>query len=187
MDRKKGILGWPKWGRVTMQVSLMCIFCLLLLFAPQLFRETVMNAFRAVAADASVTAESAGGVFFQTVYLWFAGLLGGMLIINLVFFSFDESLSDTVLWRRAVQILTNIVLVIGGAVLIWYTTAVYFPAISWWESILLSSVAARRLAWLPAAVYAGGAVLQMIWDVWLFAALNRSPWYRRIATGKEKE
>jgi len=179
MEGKKGMSKRVKWLRITRQVALMVFFCVLLCLVPLLLKDSIMDAFLSVGANASITAEGAGGTFFQLAYLLFAGLLGGMLIMNLVFFSIDESLNDTVRPRRVIQIILNCVFILCGTGVFLYLVRVYFPAQYWWESILFSRIAARRLTWLPALVFAGCSTLQMFWDVWWFGALNRTQRCRR--------
>lgn len=178
MGNKIKSVGSPKWFVVTVKVVLMVILFALLLYIPLSMREKVLDEFSVISSSAVDTNINGGNIFFNTIFQIFAGLLAAMLLINIIFFSVDERLNDSTLPRRVLQIILNVLIIVGGGLILWYQSAVRFPSLSWWQSILLSTRFEQRLAMLPAMIFLLCSTIQMIWDMWLFGPQNRAPWCR---------
>lgn len=173
------ILNWPRGIKIFVKALLMLICCAGLCAVPFLLQKSVLRAF-VLSAGASVAADTVANVFFSTMFLWFAAFLAGMLLINLVFFIIDECKNDTVTWRRSLQVILNIMLIVGGVCTGFFFLMRHFPAQAWWSYVLFSMSFLKKLLWLPYLLFAICAAFQMIWDIWLFGPQNRNPWIARM-------
>jgi hypothetical protein len=89
-----------------MKLAAMLAGYLLLCCIPLLLRESILGAFTSIRANAPSAAANVGSVFFYTLFEWFAGLLGGVLLIKCVFYH-RRSAQRHRRPRRVAQILIN--------------------------------------------------------------------------------
>lgn len=184
MKSKKGMLGWPKGLKIAAKLFAMVAGYALLCCIPLFMKESILNAFRDTAASAPTSIRYAGDSFFNSLFLWFAVILGAMLLINVVFFIIDESLNDTVRYRRVMQIMLNVLVIVFGVACMLYLSLMDFPSNGDWSYILFSAAATFALSWGPAAIFLFCGVAEFIWDVWFFCGSNRAPWSHRILMSK---
>lgn len=175
----RNILNWPRGLKIFFKVLLMLIFCAGLCAVPILVQNSLLNAI-SFSSGASISAKDAAGIFFAVLYIWFAGFLVLMLLINLVFLFVDEWRNDMVKWRRGLQVLLNVAVILAGLIAWFFVYHRYYPGLSWWSLLLLRASFAKRMNWLPYAAFAACAAMQMIWDIWFFGPSGRTPWIARM-------
>lgn len=173
------ILNWPRGVKISVKVLLMFICCAGLCVVPFLVQKTVLRAF-VLSAGATVAADTVANVFFSTMFLWFSAFLVAMLLVNLIFFLIDECKNDTVTWRRTLQVVLNIMIIVGGICTGFFFLMRHFPAQDWWPYVLFSMSFLKKLLWFPYLIFIICTVFQMILDIWLFGPQNRNPWIARI-------
>lgn len=171
----KGVLNWSRGVKISVKIILMLICCIGLSAAPLLLQNSVQYQF-ALTGGAHITAEDAANFVFFTLLRWFAGFLVLMLLINLFFFIVDECRNDLVKWRRQLQVVLNICIILGGLYAGFVVLNRYFPSLPWWGDLLLSPSFVKQLNLVPYLVFAGCSIFQFLWDVYLFGPENRSPW-----------
>lgn len=175
----KSILNWPKGVKVFVKFLLMVICFLALSALPLVIQDSITKSI-SLAAGADISASEVANTFFYTMFIWFAGFLALMLLVNLLFFFIDESKNDLVKWRRSLQVFLNICIIIGGVVAGFVLLQSYFPSQFWWEYLLMRSSFLRDLNRVPYIAFIACSVFQLFWDVWLFGPENRSPIIARL-------
>jgi len=170
----KRILNWSKSTKIFVKIILMLICCVGLSTASLLLQNSVIREF-SFASGADITADVAANFVFFTLLQWFAGFLVLMLIINLIFFIIDEYRNDFVKWRRSLQVILNVCVILTGLIAGYVLLNNYFPNLYWWQYLLLRPSFIKELTWVPYLVFAGCCIFQFFWDVWLFGPENRSP------------
>jgi len=184
----KRILNWSKSAKIFAKIVLMMICCAGLVVVPFLIENLVVRAASANSKPVITEAAAASFLFCKTLQQ-FAGFLVLMLIINLVFFTADECRNDLVKWRRRLQVVLNICVVLTGLLFGIIVFKIYFEELYWWQYLLLSPSHEKALAWALYLAFVGCSILQLFWDVWLFGPENRSPliakWLHRLALKQE--
>lgn len=170
----KSILNWPKGVKVFVKLLLMVICFLALSALPLVIQDSVTRSI-SLASGADISASEVTNTFFYTMFIWFAGFLALMLLVNLLFFFIDESKNDLVKWRRNLQVFLNIFIIIGGVVAGFVLLQSFFPSQFWWEYLLMRSSFSRNLNRVPYIAFITCSIFQLFWDVWLFGPENRSP------------
>ena len=168
-------------SRVVAKIILLLILYLAALCAPLLAQDFVKTSFAGFDPNAPFnTANIANNVFAQ-FFNWFAVFIGGLFAFNLVFRLIDEIQSDTVTGRRAVQIVGNILIILGGTIFLLYLANIQIPSSTWWTYSDFYTNANRTSAfyWGGAALFLGCAIVLSILDNRTFAAENRRPGYRK--------
>lgn len=105
MKASNGSLSLPIGVRVTIVVLMMLIGFLVFCCVPLIAKDTISNEiFSHYNNDAPIIIEYVGElVVYEDLSLDFVGILGAMVLINLVFFIIDGALNDSVTGRRILQ------------------------------------------------------------------------------------
>lgn len=181
----KRILNWSKGGKIFTKILLMLICCAGLSIVPLLEQNFVNSVF---VFPAGMDGDALFKLFFQAMFSWFAGFLVLMLLVNLSFFIADECCNDRVKWRRRLQVVFNIFIILGGLITGFILVSL-FKEQSWWNYIAdNTSLKGLTEKWMYLA-FALCSGFQFFWDVWLFGPENRSPliakWLHRSALRQE--
>lgn len=181
MSAKKGNAKLQEISWKLAKILLLLILYLLVLGVPLLAKDMVTTAFTGFDANTPFDATYVPNYVYSLLFSGFAIFIGALFVVNMVFRLIDERMNDTVVWRRVVQVMLNILILIGGALYLLYLTYGQIPLSDWWSysDFAAGSDTGNILYWGGAALYLVCAAILSFFDLRVFAAESRSPLYRK--------
>lgn len=181
MSEKKGLMDLGASSCIIAKIILLFILYLAALCVPLLAQDFVRTSFAGFDSNAPFNTTNIANNVFAQLFNGFAVFIGGLFVFNLVFRLINEILNDTVTSRRVVQIVFNILIILGGALYLLYLANIQIPSSVWWtySDFYTNSSRGSAFYWGGAVLFSACAIVLSILDNRTFAAESRHPGYRK--------